>query len=82
MIETPDKLSSASPLIVKIGGSLLSTPADYVQAASWIAEKLQREPTWVVISAAGGITDLLLSLSRELSSTDEIIEIQEASSIF
>lgn len=52
------------PTIIKIGGSILCTADDYRRVALQLAARVQREPTWVVVSAAQGVTDQLAALAR------------------
>ncbi|RFA98340.1 amino acid kinase family protein [Pyrobaculum aerophilum] len=51
--------------VVKIGGSLLRSAADFVQAARFVAA--YSEPPVVVVSAVKGVTDLLLQLEKTRS---------------
>ncbi|MEM4510938.1 MAG: aspartate kinase [Pyrobaculum sp.] len=51
--------------VVKIGGSLLRKPADFIKAAEFIASTAP--PPVVVVSAIKGVTDMLLELERTRS---------------
>lgn len=63
-LPTSDGLDSAIPLVLKIGGSVLRAAGDYRQAAARIAREALRQPTWVVVSAAHGVTDALNALAQ------------------
>ena len=52
-----------APLVVKVGGSLLPDRAAYAAVAQQLAPILDRQPAWVVVSAAKGVTDVLASLA-------------------
>ena len=45
--------------VIKVGGSVLQGPEAYRAVARLLAKRLARGPTWVVVSAAKGITDTL-----------------------
>ena len=45
--------------VIKIGGSILRDETSYKGAARLLAEQIEREPTWVVVSATHGLTDAL-----------------------
>lgn len=51
--------------VVKIGGSLLRSPSDFVAAAQFVASF--RDPPVVVVSAVKGVTDMLLQLEKTRS---------------
>jgi aspartate kinase len=50
--------------VIKVGGSILRSEESYRTVARLLAERLKREPTWIVVSAAQGITDALERLGR------------------
>ena len=49
--------------VIKVGGSILRNEDAYYAAARRIAEEIEREPTWVVVSAAHRFTDALEGLT-------------------
>jgi len=52
-------------IVVKFGGSCLSTPEDVLSAASKVASEVNRgKKVMVVVSALSGVTDQLLSLAE------------------
>jgi aspartate kinase len=58
-----------APTIVKIGGSILRSAADFVQVARWLEERLRSAATWAVVSAAHGVTDRLENLNEAEAAT-------------
>ena len=58
------------PLVLKFGGSVLTSEAALERAAGWVADEERRSPgpggTLVVVSAFGATTDQLLARAAEL----------------
>ncbi|MEX2270363.1 MAG: hypothetical protein WD690_02760 [Vicinamibacterales bacterium] len=56
-----------SPVVVKIGGSVLTGPKAYSRAARWLRARVFGPPLLVVVSAENGVTDRLLAEARTIS---------------
>lgn len=61
--------------VIKVGGSILRDASSYDEVAGRLQSEIERAPTWVVVSAAHGITDRLVRLpGRGLTvEVDELI---------
>jgi len=57
--------------VLKFGGSSVANAANIRQVIDVINQKISKEPTFVVVSALGGITDLLLQCSLNAAEGDE-----------
>lgn len=60
-----------TPLVIKIGGSVLTGPKAYPRAARWLARRWRgpegfRAPLLVIVSAENGITDRLLAEAESI----------------
>ncbi len=55
------------PLVIKIGGSVLTGPKAYARAARWLADRVLGPPLLVVVSAEQGTTDRLLAEARAVA---------------
>lgn len=61
-------MSPAPPTVIKVGGSILRDAASYREIARQVADRIRGgAPTWVVVSAARGVTDALLGLAEHRS---------------
>lgn len=60
MRETP------APVVIKLGGSVLTGPRAYARAARWLADRIFGAPLLVVVSAELGTTDRLLDEARQI----------------
>lgn len=62
----------SAPVVIKIGGSVLTGPKAYPRAARWLARRWRGHagllsPLLVVVSAENGVTDRLLEEARSIS---------------
>lgn len=60
-----------APIVVKIGGSVLTSRRAYVRAARWLADRVLGPPLLVVVSAEQGATDRLLAEARSISAAPD-----------
>ncbi len=58
--------------VLKFGGSSVAHAENIRKVIAIIKNKMQAETTFVVVSALGGITDLLLDCSQEALNADEV----------
>ena len=65
------------PLIVKVGGSLLPSREGYRLVAEALAPILDQGPTWVVVSAAKGVTDALHAAIAGQEDPDAVLRLHE-----
>lgn len=49
--------------VIKVGGSVLRDRRDYASIARRLVEEIDEGPTWIVVSAAAGVTDRLVRLA-------------------
>lgn len=57
----------ASPIVIKLGGSVLTGPRAYARAARWLAGRVLGPPLLVVVSAEQGVTDRLLAEAEAIA---------------
>lgn len=57
----------AAPVVIKIGGSVLTGPRAYARAAKWLAGRVLGPPLLVVVSAENGVTDRLLAEAESIA---------------
>lgn len=50
----------AAPIVIKIGGSVLTDPKAYARVAGWLSARVLGPPVLAVVSAETGVTDRLL----------------------
>jgi len=55
------------PMVIKIGGSVLTGPRAYARAARWLADRVFGPPLLVVVSAEQGATDRLLAEAQAIA---------------
>ena len=69
-------MTEAGVRVIKVGGSILRDASSYDEVAGRLRSEIERGPTWVVVSAARGITDRLVRLpGRGLAvEVDELID--------
>src|SRR5688572_27837675 len=56
-----------APFVIKIGGSVLTSPSAYARAARWLRERVFGPPLVVVVSAENGVTDRLLAEAQAIT---------------
>ena len=57
----------AAPVVIKIGGSVLTGTRAYARAAKWLAGRVLGPPLLVVVSAENGVTDRLLAEAESIA---------------
>ena len=67
-------MSGGRTTVIKVGGSILKDEASYDVIARLLSHQVRREPTWIVISAARGVTDTLEQLANP-ANPDEITSV-------
>lgn len=60
----PDR---ATPVVIKLGGSVLTGPRAYARAAAWLSDRVLGPPLLVVVSAESGTTDRLLDEAASIA---------------
>ena len=53
-------MSGPGATVIKVGGSLLRDEDEYSTVSGFLAPVIRAGPTWVVVSAAFGVTDALV----------------------
>jgi aspartate kinase len=69
-------MTEATPVVIKIGGSVLTGPKAYARAARWLARRWRgpegfRAPLLAIVSAENGVTDRLLDEARAISASPD-----------
>ena len=59
--------SRPAPVVIKLGGSVLTGPRAYARAGKWLAGRVLGPPLLVVVSAELGVTDRLLSEAEAIT---------------
>lgn len=61
----------AAPIVVKLGGSVLTNTRSYARAAKWIASRVFGPPLLVIVSAEHGVTDRLLAEAESIAESPD-----------
>lgn len=64
----PDR---SAPVVIKLGGSVLTGKRAYARAASWLADRVFGPPLLVVVSAEAGATDRLFDEAASIAGRPE-----------
>ena len=63
-------MTAPSVQVIKVGGSILRDAPSFERVSRLLAARFKRHATWVVVSAAEGVTDSLSQLARDASATE------------
>ncbi|MDQ3068470.1 MAG: aspartate kinase, partial [Acidobacteriota bacterium] len=60
-------MTDARPVVIKLGGSVLSSPKSYARAARWVRSRVIGPPLLIIVSAEQGHTDRLLAEAEAIA---------------